>query len=479
MTDVDTPQDSASGRRRLALVNTLLLGSSQAIRLGVRALYILVLAHFLGIEDFGLFNYGLSWYLAFLSLTYMGFDLAIGREAWADSKRAKDVLASTMRIQLLAVVIASGLCWGTALLIETADVVRILGILTIGLIGRSFAAWISFVLVARGSSNQLLYLDASCRLGEAGLGSAALILGAGLDCVLAIHALSWWVQMLIGMRLVRVLSIWRLGSGLKDAFKIMGLVPLIFGLAGLFQVWVAHAPLLLFRQLGGDAVALGKLALSTQVFGLLAGVSWVAMRALLPEISRSIHSKRSADATVVKLVGPVVLLSVGAITAVVIVIGGPLIRILLGSDFAGVEDYLPLAVISAGGYTIAVGLHQILSAHHQNMAILIGTGIAATVTTFVMTATWKSAPEAAPYLGLLAGTVSWAVYIAFSTRRVTPFSLIRTFAMPALFAGLAILAALVLADHSLVAAGAVAFLLLAIGAGAQGYSRALLPALRR
>lgn len=479
MSDVEAPHDDASGRRRRALVNTLLLGSSQAIRVGVRALYILALARFLGVEDFGLYNYGLSWYLAFLSLTYMGFDLAIGREAWSDNKRAKDVLASTMRIQLLALAIASVLCWGTALLVETDDVVHILGIFTVGLVGRSFAAWTSFVLVARGHSNRLLYLDAGCRLAEAVLGSAALALGAGLDWVVAIHALSWWAQMLIGMRLVGIGAIWRHGSSLTAAFKVMGLVPLILGLAGLFQVWVAHAPLLLFRQLGGETAALGKLALSTQVFGLLAGVSWVALRALLPEISRSIDSKRSADATVVKLLGPAALLGAGAVTTVIIVVGEPLIRVLFGPEFAGIEVYLPMVVLAAASYTIAVGLHQILSAHHQNMAILVGTGISAVVITVVMAMAWGRTPETAPYLGLLAGTLSWVVYIIYATRQVTAFSVWRTFALPATFSGLAILAALALANHSLVAASFAAIAILAVGGGAQGYFRALLRFLKR
>ena len=177
-----------SGTRRRVLVGGSLLGASQVIRFGTRAAYIVLLARYLGPEAFGLFNYGVAWYLAFLSLTYLGFDLIISREAWQDDVRSKELLAATLRILLLVTAIAALLSLGLAVFTERGEPAFILVLFSLALVGRAVAVWVSFVLIAQNRSGRVLLLEGSCRVGEVLIGSAALILGADLMGVVAIHA---------------------------------------------------------------------------------------------------------------------------------------------------------------------------------------------------------------------------------------------------------------------------------------------------
>ena len=104
------------------LKGAVYLGSAQFMRVVFRALYIIVLARFLGPEMFGLYNYGLGWYLAFMSLTQLGFDLILSKEGGRNKVDSDIFVAGTLRVQLLVTIFTTLTCWVVALVLEEQEV---------------------------------------------------------------------------------------------------------------------------------------------------------------------------------------------------------------------------------------------------------------------------------------------------------------------------------------------------------------------
>lgn len=454
------------GLRRRVIVSGSLLGVSQLIRVGARAVYVIVLARYLGPEAFGLFNYGMAWCLAFLSLTYLGFDLILAREVGQDDSRSRELLAAAFRLLALVTLLAASLSLALIVLTESGVAARVLGLFSVALVGRAVAAWVSFVLIAQRRSGQLLLLDGGFRIGEALIGSAALVAGADLVFVVALHAVSWWIQSLAGLARIGVLEVLRTPTSVAEGLALLGAKPFIFGLAGMFQVWIAQGPIVLFRLLGGEDSELGKIAVAFQIFGLMAGVAWVTARALLPELSRSLRSGGDVDAVVVRLLGPGVLLSIAVLVGASVIFAEPVMIAVFGATYAGVSAYLPVAIAASGAYTVAVAGHQILSAHFRDGAILLGTFLGASLTTAITVLIWPHAPLMAPFFGLGVGALAWASVVVWSLRAATRFSLMEVFIIPLFAGGAGVLAAGSLKSSGSAMATVAMLLVLLIGVGA-------------
>jgi len=415
---------------RKVLKGTADLGAAQIIRTTLRAVYIIVLARFLGPELYGLFNYGLGWYLAFMSLTLLGFDLILGKEGGQEGVDADTFVAATFRVQLAVTFPTALVCWLVALALEDPDISMILGVFSIALMGRSIAAWASFVFISREKSNRVFWLESTCRILEALCGTLALLVGGSLFEVVVIHALFWWVQAIWGLCELSAHRLLLIPNRVGDIIRSLGGAPIVLGLAGVFQVWIVQGPIILFRQLGGSDALLGQIALAFQVFGLLAGLSWVILRAVLPHLSKSVRAGRSADLTFANLLGQLTIVGAGAATVITYFFGDTVLHWLVGNEYDAAGQFLPYTVAATAAFTIGVGAHQILAAHGKYTAILFGTATGAVIMTGVMLVVWPLSPHLTPFLSLGAGLIAWMIVVGWAVYRVTPFPLMKVVWIP-------------------------------------------------
>ena len=67
--------------------NTGYLLGGRVVTTMFRFLYALILAHNLGPKLFGIFNFGMSWYLSFYFITNMGIEVILAKEVGRDRKK--------------------------------------------------------------------------------------------------------------------------------------------------------------------------------------------------------------------------------------------------------------------------------------------------------------------------------------------------------------------------------------------------------
>ena len=69
----------SAGIRSVIRNSSFLLGS-HTLTVLLRVVYVILLARFLGPDAYGTLNYGMSWYLSLIALTYLGLDVVLARE---------------------------------------------------------------------------------------------------------------------------------------------------------------------------------------------------------------------------------------------------------------------------------------------------------------------------------------------------------------------------------------------------------------
>jgi O-antigen/teichoic acid export membrane protein len=324
-----------SGVRSLA-VNAGYIFGTRALTAVLRAIYAILLARYLGPETYGLFTYGMSWYLAFLPLTFWGMNIImsreVGRDRHGEGARIVNVSASA---RLLTTGLAASLCLGTGMLFEQNPEARLLiAVFTLALIGRSIATWVNDVFAAHERASFILRIEGSFRALETLLGMALLLLGFGIWAALAVHLISWWLQAVGGVMVTR-----RRIAAVRLLFARSGLLSLLrTGLPLAAMVfcngWLLQGPVVLFRHLGTDAADLGQLAIASQFLVLVSQVISAVSIAALPVMSRSIDRRDSKDLLfVVWMMRPGVLF--GASAAILGTVLGPWLFALL---FHGAYD---------------------------------------------------------------------------------------------------------------------------------------------
>ena len=79
-----------------------------------------MLARYLGAKLYGLYNYGLSWYLFFLPLSILGVNWVLAREIGADQKKTASLVTHTFLIRLVSSLAAAFVSIAAALLLESS-----------------------------------------------------------------------------------------------------------------------------------------------------------------------------------------------------------------------------------------------------------------------------------------------------------------------------------------------------------------------
>ena len=186
------------------LANTIYLSSARAITSFARIIYAIFLAKLLGAELYGLFNYGLSWYLVFIPISVLGVDTLILRGIGKDRSQAPSMIGQTLALRVVSCLSAALLSFLIGYFIASDTTSRLLlFIFSFALIGRSLSLWSNTVFIAHESSGYVLVQEVVFRLLEVLMGVFALLSGFGVIEIAIIHAASWLLQGLAGQILIR------------------------------------------------------------------------------------------------------------------------------------------------------------------------------------------------------------------------------------------------------------------------------------
>jgi O-antigen/teichoic acid export membrane protein len=324
------------------LANTLYLSSAKAITSLARMVYVVLLAKFLGADLYGLFNYGLSWYLVFIPLSAWGLESIIVRGIGRDRDQASVLAGQTLALRSISCLSAALLSCLVAFYIEPDSTSRLLILIfSIALIGRSLSLWSNAVFVAHESSGYVLTQEVVFRLLEVLAGVAALLAGFGVIELALVHAASWVLQGVAGQILIRrhLLSV-------SLNFEVPALFGLIkdgfpFVLSAFLIAWLMQGPVILYRQILGIGAELGQLVLALQALYLITAIVSEMAGPAIPVLSRSVDREDGKTGQFVDLMLRAGMVIGGILAVFGLTAGEWFLDLLFGDAYRGTALILP------------------------------------------------------------------------------------------------------------------------------------------
>jgi O-antigen/teichoic acid export membrane protein len=329
----------------------------------VRGLYVVVVARALGPQAYGEFNYGLAWYLVFIALTYLGLDTYLARRIGSDRSQASDALYQTLVIRVVLAVVAAIASWSCAWLVQ-GDLAprKLIGILSIGLLGRALWLWAVSAFTAFERSHYALALDAIFRPLEVGAALAVLAYRRDLHLLAMVHAALWCLQGVVSVDTVR-----RRLAPLSGHVTVRGSLSLLATTfpAGVYTIVASifmQAPIVMIKLTERVQVDLGQFALAYQSCVYLLVIPYVVSSAMLPVAARAVVRGDGKDTA---LVGLLVRVTCVFGVAAVVLSGPllpPLVEALFGARYQPAGALLQLAVWLVIPFSVVTFLLQLFFA---------------------------------------------------------------------------------------------------------------------
>lgn len=307
------------------------------------ALYV-VMARKLGDAAFGVFTFGFAFVTLVTTFANMGQPAILTREVARDHSRLHDYFANTLALQLALGVPALLLAFGlhTALGFDSGarSVVLLLGLAVVAeaLMTTCFATFQAF--------ERLVYIPIvliAQRWVTAGVGIAALALGAGVETVSAIYLAGALGALALALyylftRIVRP----RLEVRLKRWWPLMR-VALPVGIAGVFATILFRVDVALLGWFEDDSVV-GDYGAAYRLLESTLFISWSIGTAVYPVFSRL---SRTSETTIGEVFEGALKLGVALTLPLAVgaaVLADPLIELLYGSEFE--DAAVPLALLA-------------------------------------------------------------------------------------------------------------------------------------
>jgi O-antigen/teichoic acid export membrane protein len=412
--------------------NAGLMTGARVIGPVLQAGYVVLLAAYLGPELFGLLSYSRSWYLALLPLTLLGLGPILAREIGRHRGQAADIAGRAFTLRVLATALTALVCASLGWVLETNPTVQtLISIYSFALAARAICIFAEQVFVAFESSGHILRQEALFRPIEVGLGCTVVVLGGGVLGVALVHITIWGLQAVRGLylvqtRLVTVHFEWSwspLGRMLREGIPI--------GLASICSVWLMQGPLVLYRQVAVSEAALGQMALTIQILGLVLLVPLSVAGVALPVISRAVARGDGKDTIFVGGMCRLALIFGAAAALTGTALGAWIVELLFGHGFEGASQL----------FGPVLWLLIPLSVGHAAQTVLFARGlyvpavICATTGAAILTgAIFVLVPAVGPLGVVLAvgiGSGIWAMGSVALVARGGALDLSRTFARPA------------------------------------------------
>ena len=307
------------------------------------ALYV-VMARQLGNAAFGVFTFGFAFVTLVTTLANMGQPAILTREVARDHRRLHDYFANTLSLQLVlgvpALLLALGVYTAVGFESGARNVVLLLGFAVVAecLMSTCFATFQAF--------ERLVYIPIvliAQRWLTAGVGIAALVLGAGVETVSVIYLVGALGALALALyylftRVARP----RLEVRLKRWWPLMR-VALPVGIAGVFATILFRVDVALLGWFEDDAVV-GDYGAAYRLLESTLFISWSIGTAVYPVFSRL---SRTSETTIGEVFDGALKLGVALTLPLAVgaaVLAGPLIELLYGSEFE--DAALPLALLA-------------------------------------------------------------------------------------------------------------------------------------
>jgi len=387
----------------------------------------------LGPEIYGVFSYALSWYLAFLSATYLGLNSIMAREVGRDRARGTAVVSRTLSVRILVTLGTAAVCAVTGWFFEQAPEIRSLLILfAVALVGRSLALWANGVFTAYEVSRYAFRQDTLFRILEVSAGITVLLLGGGVFEVVAVHTVTWWLQALSSLTLVgRRLCPLRLNWSREVMFGLL-VQALPIGLLTISENWLLQGPVVLLRHNGAGEHTLGQLALALQAFFVVGNVAWAVGMSGLPVLSRTVARGDGKDRVFARGVLRMGLLFGGLMGLAGMALGPPLVDLVLGSRYAQAGTLLGPALWLLIPLVWGTSLWPVLFAHGRVWPAAAWAAVGALVMSTSLPAFVSGNGALGALLAAGTGMTVWAVGLVVVLAKDGELSLGHTVVRPAL-----------------------------------------------
>ncbi len=372
---------SNSGIRSIA-INTAYLSSARLITSISRAIYAVLLAKFLGSELYGLFNYGVSWYVLLVPVSVLGLDGILIHEIGRDRKQAEHLVGLTLSMRTVSTLIISIFSFLFACFFEPDPLSRqLLFIFSVALFGRGLSLWSNSVFKAYEASNYVFLLEVVFRLLDVLLGVVLLFSGYGVIEIALVHAGSWLLQGMAGivvlkLHLLNVKMIWDLQASLYYAKK--G-IPFLIG--GFVFGWLLQGPIVMYRHFEGLGVELGQLALALQALFIIGAIVGEVGGAALPVLARSVDRADGKTERYVDIIFRVGAVMSGVLSITATAISPWLVGLLFGDNYLVVAKLLPWTLILVAPYFWIPSFTSLIVAYDRYKIIMINYAVGALVFT--------------------------------------------------------------------------------------------------
>lgn len=396
------------------LRNGAILSGTQWTEAGLRGIYALVIAAWLGPELYGSWSFATTFYTFAIALTIFGFDvilpLRLGRDRKADA-----LVGATFFVRGCLLVLATALLAVYALALED-DMSTQLALLLVlpALIGRGVVLWSRSVFLGLDQNTTALRLAAAFRVLEVSAGLTSLALSAGLHVLLAIHALAWIAEAAFSFRAVSRQITVSLDFD-REEFKSTVADGFLLGLATASLAVLTAMPLILTRNLIDDLEIVGHMALAMQIAALAVMGAQGLLSAALPVVGRA----TSNDDPRLRLYP--ILVAVGAVAffglAIVVAIefGASSVLALMGSGFAPAGHLLAPALLVGGMTILPIGFWQILAAQGRTWSgVAAGWSGALVLLVILPPMVQASGASGALYAAAIGWTVRAAILIGWA-----------------------------------------------------------------
>ncbi len=370
----------------------------------LRAVYAILIARWLGPEDYGWWSYTLAVSGVCITFTAMGTDLLLAERVGRDRGGALPLLDTSLAVRLILLCFFGGLMAAYALFRTEVEIERLaLLVLLPTVLARGTSNWLRYMAVgfehARGAMRPMV----AVRGAEVLLGLSLLLAGANVIVLLALHSISWIVEVgVILPRMRRLAPVFprihkqELGDLLRRGS--------VIGIASAMTALLFAAPLILLRHHADDMEMVGQfgLALQLSMFAVMAlqGV----LNAAQSVLSRAVANKDARTRSFGGLfMGGCLVLAV-PIWFGSLWLGVPVVTFFLGTQYEAAGLMLPACLMLAITVVMANGYWHLLVLHHS-----VNVGAIANVLAVILLVALagklvgQSGPVGAAYAGIAAG----------------------------------------------------------------------------
>ena len=421
--------------------NTIYLLATRWFTKAARLLYSIVLARYLGPEQFGILSYGIAWYLTFFSFRNLGIGVILSRSIGRNRDQGAECVVQTLALRSIITVLMVLLCAGIGWYAEKIpDTKRLLLIFSVALAGRGIVSWTQNVFTAYEVNYYGFRQNAIFRTLEVLLGSLFVLKGGGVFAVAFVHALVWWLQALVGIVLIRrdltAFKIHKMWSGLRPLL----LQGLLLGLSGTLISWFRQGPLIGLRFLGNHTEMLGQFAVVMQSFWVMSHLSSVLNVAALPALSRAAVRRNEKDLLFSRLMLRGALILGACIGFIGLSLGPFLVSITFGTAYEEAGRLVGFALWLMIPWTIGYTLYTVSLSKGRDRLAIICTGLGITSLGFVMLLLIPPLGIAGALLSTAIGMTVWATSLLVQTAKSQELKLVETLLKPG---GVVFLAAVV------------------------------------